>query len=269
MDPHRRYRRFLAPALALAIVAELSLVAIAVGPPTLAGRAQTPVAAAARADVVGGPREQDAGHPADRLTIFRGGVPRWMATTPTAPPPQPVAEVQPTPAASVPNVAVAVTEPKPTVAPKPKLAPKPTVAPKPKVAAPASYRGTNHIWIPALGVNRSVSFYACSRSSALANVVYRWGCAGKNNLYLMGHASGVFRALHNAYLNGRLKKGMQVIYADASGRVTKYQIAFWKQVSPVGQSWAYASQATPSMTLQTCVGAGSKYRLVVRLVAVG
>jgi hypothetical protein len=272
MDPRRRHRRFLAPVLAIAIVAELSLVALAIEPAPSAGRTPPPGGAVGRADWVGGQREQEAAHPFDRLTIFRGGVPRWMATTAAAPTPPP----------AVPTVAAATTAPKATIAPKPKavapkpkaVAPKPVVAPKPRVtpkpvAAPASYRGRNKMWIPALGVNRSVSFYSCSRSTALANVVYRWGCGGKNNVYLMGHASGVFRPLHNAYVNGRLKKGMQVIYADANGKVTKYRVAFWKQVSPVGQSWAYASQATPSMTLQTCVGANSKWRLVVRLVASG
>jgi sortase (surface protein transpeptidase) len=99
--------------------------------------------------------------------------------------------------------------------------------------------------------------------------VYRWGCAGSNNVYLMGHAWGVMRPLHDAYVSGRLKKGMQVIYADANGRVTRYKVSFWKVVSPVGAGWAFAAQASPSMTLQTCVGKNSQYRLVVRLVASG
>jgi sortase (surface protein transpeptidase) len=85
----------------------------------------------------------------------------------------------------------------------------------------------------------------------------------------MGHAHSVFRSLHNAYVNGRLRKGMEVIYADANGRVTRYRVSFWKVVSPVGAGWAFAAQSRPSMTLQTCVGARSQYRLVVRLVASG
>jgi sortase (surface protein transpeptidase) len=220
--------------------------------------------------VVGGPREKDARYPAAGRTVYRGGIPGWMATTRPAPVPPPVAVTAPNPTATPKPKVVA----KATVAPKPKVAPKAPVAPKPKVTpkpavAPASYRGTNHMWIPALGVNRSVSFYSCSRSTALANVVYRWGCGGSNNVYLMGHASGVFRPLYNAYTNGRLRKGMQVIYADASGRITKYAVTFWKVVSPYGAEWAYASQDRPSLTLQTCVGARSQSRLVVRLVATG
>ncbi len=136
--------------------------------------------------------------------------------------------------------------------------------------APAAYRGRNHVWIPALGVSRSVSWFACSRSTALAHVVYRWGCAGSNNVYLMGHASSVFRPLHDAYLSGRLRKGMKVIYADANGRVRTYAVTFWKVVKPDGDvGWAYAAQSRPSLTLQTCVGANSTHRLVVRLVATG
>lgn len=135
---------------------------------------------------------------------------------------------------------------------------------------PASYRGRNHVWIPALGVNRAVSWYACSRNTALAHVVYRWGCAGSNNVYLMGHASSVFRPLQVAYTSGRLRKGMKVIYADGNGRVRTYSVTFWKVVRPDGDvGWAYAAQSRPSLTLQTCVGANSEYRLVVRLVATG
>ncbi len=271
MDPRRRPRRFLVPALALTIAVELSFIALAIGPATLASPAEAQAAAATRADVVGGPREQDAQHPADRLTIFRGGVPSWLTTGRPAPLARPVAKSVPTPAAAVPNVAVAATTPNPAVAPKPAKAPaaKAPAAKAPAAKAPASYRGKNHVWIPALGVNRSVSFYACSRSTALANVVYRWGCAGSNNVYLMGHAHSVFRSLHNAYVNGRLRKGMEVIYADSSGRVTRYKVSFWKVVSPVGAGWAFASQSRPSLTLQTCVGKNSQYRLVVRLVKSG
>jgi sortase (surface protein transpeptidase) len=264
MDPRRRHRRFLAPALAVTLAVELSLVALALGPAALARPAQPSAAAAAGADVAGGARDQGAERPADRLRIIRAGVPRRVATPVPASLARLVVRTVPTPASAVPNVAVAATSP--AVAPKPVRATAPAKAPV-AAKAPASYRGRNHLWIPALGVNRSVSFYACSRSTALANVVYRWGCAGSNNVYLMGHAHSVFKPLHNAYYNGRLRKGMQVIYADGNGRVTRYKVTFWKVVSPVGAGWAFAAQARPSMTLQTCVGARSQYRLVVRLVA--
>jgi len=141
-------------------------------------------------------------------------------------------------------------------------------------AAPApsttSFRGRDHVWIPSLRINRSVSSFPCSRSREPDNLVYRWGCGGRNNVYLMGHAYSVFKPLHDAYVSGRLRKGMKVIYADGAGRVHTYSVTWWRVVAPTGAaSWAWAAQARPSMTLQTCVGARSQYRLMVRLVRVG
>ena len=98
---------------------------------------------------------------------------------------------------------------------------------------------------------------------------YCWGCAGANNVYLLGHAWGVFKALHDAYYNGRLRKGMKVIYADGSSKVHTYSVIWWKVVAPTtAASWAWAAQSVPSMTLQTCLGSNSQYRLMVRLVRV-
>jgi hypothetical protein len=131
------------------------------------------------------------------------------------------------------------------------------------------YRGTNHVWIPSLGVSRSVSWFPCSRTTDPNNYVYRWGCAGTNNVYLLGHAWGVFKPLHDAYYNGRLRKGMKVVYADSSSRVHTFSVIWWKVVAPTtAASWAWAALSRPSMTLQTCVGSGGNYRLMVRLVQV-
>lgn len=156
-------------------------------------------------------------------------------------------------------------------------APKPKSISKAELAAggggggssPSSFRGRNHVWIPALGVNRSVSFFSCSSSAYPGDRVYRWGCAGSNNVYLFGHAHSVFRPLHDAYVRGRLSKGMKVIYADGNGRVTTYAVAWWKITTPDKGAFAYAAQSRPSLTLQTCVGARSQYRLIVRLLKVG
>jgi Sortase domain len=136
-------------------------------------------------------------------------------------------------------------------------------------SSPSSYRGRNHVWIPALGINRSVSFFSCSSTAYPGDRVYRWGCAGRNNVYLFGHAHSVFRPLHDAYVRGRLSKGMKVIYADGNGRVTTYAVAWWKITTPDKGGFAYAGQSRPSLTLQTCVGSRSQYRLIVRLLKVG
>jgi hypothetical protein len=132
-----------------------------------------------------------------------------------------------------------------------------------------SYAGTNHVWIPSLGISRSIRWFPCDRQRPPDNYMYRWGCSGANNVYLMGHAYSVMKPLHDAYVSGRLRKGTKAWYADANGRVRVYAVRWWKVTLPTPEaSWAWAAQETPSMTLQTCVGKDSKYRLMVRLVEV-
>lgn len=165
----------------------------------------------------------------------------------------------------------------PSRAAMPERAPKAVVvkppAPRPSSAsspAATGYSGRNHVWIPSLGINRSVASFACSRTRPPDNLVYRWGCAGSNNVYLMGHAYSVFKPLHDAYVAGRLKAGMKAWYADSNGRVRVYTVRWWKVTAPdANVGWAYAALGTPSMTLQTCVGSDSAHRLVVRLEADG
>jgi sortase (surface protein transpeptidase) len=237
----RPVRRWLAPALlALSIAAQSSVAAV-----TFVPRA---------ADGAAPPQSPSAPRVADTS--------RELAVTARTSRAEPRAAV---PAAASKPTTVKSTA-KPTAAkPKPAVA-KPVSKPKP--ASPAtSYHGRNHVWIPALGVNRSVTGFSCSRSTPPGNFVYRWGCAGRNNVYLFGHAYSVFKSLHDAYVRGRLYKGMKVIYADGAGRVRTYKVSFWRVVSPVGAEWAFASQSRPSLTLQTCVGAQSQWRLIVRLVA--
>jgi hypothetical protein len=141
---------------------------------------------------------------------------------------------------------------------------------QPSAPAPAkrTYAGQNHFWIPSLGVSRPVYWYACSRTRAPDNLIYRWGCAGHNNVYILGHAYGVMKPLHDAYVSGRLHTGMLAVYADANGNVRTYRVTTWRLVRPTNAAWAEASQSVPSMTLQTCVGSQSQWRLIVRLVAV-
>jgi hypothetical protein len=137
-------------------------------------------------------------------------------------------------------------------------------------ASSASYHGQNHVWIPALGISANVQSFPCSRSRPPDAGVYRWGCAGRNNVYLLGHAWSTFKPLHDAYVGGRLHTGLRVAYADGAGRVHTYSVVWWKVVAPTtAASWAWASLSRPSMTLQTCVGSHSQYRLMVRLVQVG
>ncbi len=145
----------------------------------------------------------------------------------------------------------------------------PRAASSSKVPSTA-FHGRNHVWIPSLGVNRSIQSFPCSRSRPPDAGVYRWGCAGSNNIYLLAHAWSTFKPLHDAYVSHRLRAGMKVWYADGAARVHAYRVVWWRVVAPTtAASWAWAAQSRPSMTLQTCVGANSQYRLMVRLLQVG
>jgi hypothetical protein len=138
------------------------------------------------------------------------------------------------------------------------------------LAAATAHRGRSHVWIPSLGISRSVQSFPCSRSRPPDAGVYRWGCAGRNNVYLMSHAWSAFRPLHDAYVRGDLRVGLRVRYADRAGRVHRYRVTWWRVTAPTtAASWAWADQRKPSMTLQTCVGANGQKRLMVRLVEVG
>ncbi len=132
----------------------------------------------------------------------------------------------------------------------------------------AGLSGRNKVWMPALGIRKSISFFSCSSNAYPGNRVYRWGCAGRNNVYLFGHAYSVFKPLHDAYVRGRLKKGMKLYYADSHGKVSTYKVIWWRVTRPDKGGFAYAGQSRPSLTLQTCVGARSQFRLIVRLVKV-
>ncbi|HYL40215.1 MAG TPA: sortase [Candidatus Binatus sp.] len=141
----------------------------------------------------------------------------------------------------------------------------PTASRPPAQPAPvwwSRYSGANHVWIPTLGVSRGVTFYACSQTTYPANQVYRWGCGGTNNTYLFGHNFGVFGPLYQAWRNGTLRKGLPVVYADASGRTRLYRVVSWRVVRPTDTAWATASQTLPSMTLQTCADMSGALRLV-------
>lgn len=135
-------------------------------------------------------------------------------------------------------------------------------------AAQPVFSGRNRFWMPSLDINRKVRPFACSRQRAPGDRIYRWGCAGTNNVYVMGHADSVMKPLHDAYVRGKLRVGMLAAYANSNGDVTRYRVSEWRVVDPADASWAIADQPVQSMTIQTCVGKGWRYRLLVRLIAV-
>jgi hypothetical protein len=181
---------------------------------------------------------------------------------------EPPVEIEPSPRALVPAPVPVPTVTRVTsVVNGPSVLRKRTTTVRVAVAVAPRYTGRNHMWMPALGINRTVYTFPCTRSVPPDNLVYRWGCAGANNVYLLGHAWGVFKPLHDAYVSGRLRVGMEVIYADGAGRIRHYRITTWRVVLPTDGSWIGA-MSRPTMILQTCVGANSTYRLNVKLVAV-
>ena len=161
----------------------------------------------------------------------------------------------------------AVIETAPAETPKAATKSKPAPKPEPK-AAPAPTVVRNHFWIPKLGMSYHVYLFECTRNRPPDNLIYRWGCAGTNNVYILGHAYGVMKPLHDLYVRGGLRVGLVAKYADRKGVVHTYRVTTWRVVDPVDSAWAIASQPVPSMTLQTCVGKDSRYRLNVRLVEV-
>ena len=126
----------------------------------------------------------------------------------------------------------------------------------------------NHFWFPKLGMSKRVHAYPCSRSRPPDNYLYRWGCAGRYNVYLLGHAYGVMKPLHDLYVRGDLKVGLLAKYANRRGVIRTYRVTEWRVVDPVDSHWAITDQPVRSMTLQTCVGRDGRYRLNVRLVEV-
>ncbi len=143
-----------------------------------------------------------------------------------------------------------------------------------RTAATVPLGSFGRLSIAGIGLSGSVDNWGC-RGGTLPNRIERWGCAGTGNTYLMGHAFGVFRGLSSAYSAGRLRAGLLATVTTRTGTQT-YRLA-WARIVPAsysyrgmsGDQWAWNSTGTPSLTLQTCWGASSSYRLIVRFVAVG
>jgi len=287
MELSTRARRRLATVLALVLAVEsVSAVSVAATSVTDPLPADTTPAAAAHVAFLTGmparPRNQLVADVLEAARVARSIAPAQPSALADVPDVAPAASV----AAEVPaqrperraqpeGLPSAIAAPVVKEAPAPASRPAghgsaPARASRPAAKVAASYQGTNHVWIPTLGINRSVRWFPCSRTREPDNYMYRWGCAGANNVYLLGHAWGVMKPLHDAYVSGRLKVGMRAWYADGNGRVRVYAVRWWKLTRPTTDAaWAWAAQSNPSMTLQTCVGRNSEYRLMVRLAEVG
>lgn len=203
------------------------------------------------------------------------------ASSPIAAFPAPLRTVEPTVPPAEPEVQPSATiPPVPTgrpVADTPKaevksVAKAPSASPKSTSAKKPSYKGKNMFWYPALGIKASIKGYGCQyggNPKGIGRGLYTWGCSGKNNTYLLAHAYSTFHPIQIGYHTGRLKKGGLVYYADAKGKVTRYKVAWIKRIPlktwKTSQFGYFAAMDRKTLTLQTCDGSRSQYRIVVRL----
>ena len=243
--------------LVFLVASTLSGLVLGLGLVFLVPAATTPPAADALAPAVATPAPAASLTPIATLTLSAApsATPSATATSILEGTLKPVAAVtsKPTPKPVVTAVLPATPAPTPVATPAPPLSP---------------YSGQNHFWYPALGINHDVdSFTFCDGSVSPGQSVYLWSCARPGNTYLLAHAAYSFRPLYLAYEAGTLQVGQSAWYADATGQVRHYQVAFWKIVSPSDSTntWVWGGSATPIMTLQTCTDAASTQILIVRL----
>jgi hypothetical protein len=166
-----------------------------------------------------------------------------------------------------------IAAPKPhAAAPKPKTVSKPPTVTKPRTVpkpTTVSYHGTYHLWIPALGLSHQIYDWGCN-GGLIPNRVEYWGCPPRSNLYLLGHAWGVFKPVHDGYHSGALHVGLTAWFADKAGVTHRYKVSWIRHVANSDYAswsqWAMAATSNKVITLQTCDGATSAYRILVRLV---
>jgi hypothetical protein len=124
---------------------------------------------------------------------------------------------------------------------------------------------------PVLGINEPINDWECSRSDDnLADGIWYYGCADFNNLFLVGHAGGVFYPLWAAYhssagLNALI--GRTATYIDRSGNASVYKVAWWKHQEEAEwrTNWHGEASPFPVITLDTCDD-GHASRITVRLI---
>lgn len=157
-----------------------------------------------------------------------------------------------------------------------------SIIPGGSVSSAAAYSYGGWVRFPGLGVSGretmsgTIYNWGC-RGGTIGTQVYRWGCAGTNNRYLIGHAFASFEPLHDfiaargVTAGTRALVGLPVYLRTASGTVQRYRVA-WARVASVsywgatGDRWAWNATAEAALTFQTCFGARSEYRIIVRAV---
>ena len=222
-------------------------------------------------DVPVAPTQAATAQPTDAPTVTDAPVTPAATATPRPEPtatPQPTA--RPTEASTPRPTPRPTTTPEPT--PGPTASPSPDPTPKP-TEPPATYSGKSHFWFPAVNIDAGWDWYGCDYGggSTLPMGVFRWGCGPASNIYLLSHAASTFKKLRQAFHDGTLQVGENVWYGNAQGDVTKWEVKWIRRVTAeylnaTASDWALNDSPTPIMTLQTCDGAQSQLRLIVRLV---
>ena len=123
------------------------------------------------------------------------------------------------------------------------------------------------------GLDERVYDWGC-QGGRVPDIVLRWDCAGNRNTYLLGHASSVFNPVADAYRDGRLRPGKLATWTR-DGVTRTFRVAWVRLVDKdyvwkgrAGHQWAWNATRRVAITLQTCWGADSNRRLIVRMVIV-
>jgi hypothetical protein len=242
-SPRRQHRHLLAKGLLVLVAAASCFVALSAVAMASSGTGEGVAAAA--------PPTAHVASPSPTLAVTSSPV-----VTPT---PSPVPSLVPTGDPSAPPSMTASPSADPTA-----TVPVPTT--KPAAVRAAIATGRNRLAIPALRIDAPIGVTTCG--GLIPNGIWKWPCAGKNNLYLLGHAWGVFKPVHDGYHAGILTPGMVAIYTDGAGAVHSYRL-LWIEDLPVatwGKGADWAATSAPVITLQTCDGATDAYRIIVRFV---
>lgn len=155
------------------------------------------------------------------------------------------------------------------------------VVPGADVSAAAALASGGSLRFPGLGASGretmggTIYNWGC-RGGTIGESIYRWGCAGRGNRYLMGHAYASFEPLHDFVAARGVTAGTRalvgkLVYVRTAIGTLRYRVT-WARVASVsswgatGDTWAWNATSEPSLTFQTCYGARSQYRIIVRAV---
>lgn len=188
-------------------------------------------------------------------------------------PPSFSASLTPTPSESPDPTGTIVPTEDPTASPTPTSTPKPTQEPRASCTS-------NCFAFPAIGIGRTQvqDWPECGGTLPSDAIIYSWTCdeVGRNNFYLMGHASGVFAPLRSAYRSGSLRVGQTAVFTDKSGNSHTFTVAWMIRQDTTDwakDAWWADSSSFSEITLDTCddetTSGDSAYRITVRLVPPG